>query len=131
MDASASPARPASTATTPHAPITPIVPQAVHALAAPVPNLIDTALPGYLLPEVIRTLQDSARHAVEQRVAAERDAGQGQEEDVDIAALTINEKRHSVPPKEKGKGKEAMVEDAVKERLERIGYAVGGYVAEK
>lgn len=95
------------------------------------PNLIDTALPGYLLPEVIRTLQDSARHAVEQRVAAETNAGTGQEEDVDIAALTINEKRHSVPPKEKGKGKEGLVEDAVKERLERIGYAVGGYVAEK
>lgn len=131
MDANAPLPRPVSSATTPHAPITPVVPQQVHALAAPVPNLIDTALPNYLLPEVIRTLQDSARHAVEQRVAAERDAGQGQEEDLDIAALTIGGKRHSVPPKEKGKGRETMVEDAVKERLERIGYAVGGYVAEK
>ncbi|KAL1406422.1 hypothetical protein Q8F55_008121 [Vanrija albida] len=120
--------RPPSSSTTPHAPIAPIAPPAVHALAAPVPALVDAALPAYLVPAALKALTDSASYAVHRRLEAEREAEGSAEGAFATEAAAAA----------KGKGKSAaadavpgIVEEAVATRMERIGFMVGGFIAEK
>lgn len=100
--------RPPSSATTPHALVAPVAPAAVHQLASPTPLLVDASLPGYLLPAALSALAESSAHALERRIRAEQEAGEGEEV-----------------------VKEGLVTEAVTKRTERIGLMVGGFVAEK
>lgn len=114
--------RPPSSATTPHAPVAPIAPAGVHQMATPTPLLVDASLPVYLLPAALSALADSAAAAVRRRIAAETEA-----EGESSSMLDAGDG--------KGKGRAAdmplLVDAAVATRLERIGYMVGGYIAEK
>ncbi|TXT12861.1 hypothetical protein VHUM_01262 [Vanrija humicola] len=119
--------RPPSSSTTPHAPIAPIAPAAVHQLASPVPALVDAALPAYLVPSALKALTESASYAVHRRLEAEREAEGSAEGAFATEAAAAA----------KGKGKSVaadtvpgIVEEAVATRMERIGFMVGGFVAE-
>ncbi|BEJ17875.1 hypothetical protein CspHIS471_0701430 [Cutaneotrichosporon sp. HIS471] len=113
--------RPPSSATTPHAPIAPVAPAAVHQLATPTPFLVDSSLPAYLLPAALSALADSAAAAVRRRIAAETEA-----EGESSSMLDVGNKG-----KEKAADMPLLVDAAVATRVERIGYMVGGYIAEK
>ena len=113
-----------STSSAAHLPITPTVPQAVHALAAPAPSLVDSQLPNYLLPAALDLLRSSATHVVKQR--------RNEEDDLRAQGL--------LPPLDKGKAKamasaededRALIEAELAKRVERLGLMVGGYIAEK
>lgn len=104
-------------------PIAPTVPSALHILASPTPLLIDASLPGYLLPQVVRSLRDSAEHVVRRRLSREERL---REEGLIPAS----------PSSSKGKSRAdgavmQMIDKEAMERVERIGLMVGGYVAEK
>lgn len=98
----------------------PTVPSALHLLAAPTPTLLDAALPGYLLPQVVRLLRESAEHVVRRRIT--------REEELRAEGL--------IPGGGKGKGRaegdvREMIDKEGSDRVERIGLMVGGYIAEK
>jgi hypothetical protein len=113
--------RPSSSSTN-HQTIAPTVPQAVHALAAPTPSLIDSHLPNYLLPQVLDLLRESAAHVVRRK----------RQEEEDLRAEGL------LPPVDKGKGRASandddkrLIEEELAKRVERMGLMVGGYVAER
>lgn len=87
--------------------------------------LIDASLPAYLLPEALNALADSAAAAVRRRIAAETEAEGESASMLDATPADGG----------KGKGREAdmpqLIEAAVATRVERMGYMVGGYIAEK
>lgn len=103
--------------------IAPTVPQAIHALAAPVPSLIDAQLPNYLLPCVLDLVRDSTRHVLRRK----------RKEQDDLREEGLH------PPLDKGKGRAnddqdeeaSLVEEESRKKIERMGLMVGGYIAEK
>ncbi|WVQ74959.1 hypothetical protein IAR50_004567 [Cryptococcus sp. DSM 104548] len=108
--------RPSSVAAS-HPPIAPTIPPALHLLANPPPTLLDAHLPNYLLPPALDLLRQSSAYVVRKRRA--------QEEELRSEGL--------LPPRP-GRGdvdEDAMVEEELGKRIERIGLMVGGLIAEK
>ena len=101
--------------------ITPIVPPAIHVLASPLPSLIDSQLPSYLLPSVLALLRESTGQVIRKR--------RKQEDELREEGL--------IPPLDKGKGKatdvemDQLIETEALKKVERIGFMVGGFIAEK
>ena len=111
--------RPSSSSTTHTQPVAPTVPAAIHALAAPPPTLIDSQLPPYLIPEVLRCLSESTEHVIRKKRKEEDEL-----------------REEGLLPKISGKGKapeddRRLVEAELARKIERVGLMVGGYVAEK
>ena len=111
--------RPSSSSTTHTQPVAPTVPAAVHALAAPPPTLIDSQLPSYFIPAVLRCLDESTAHVICKK--------RREEEELRAEGLL---------PRDSGKGKAAeddkgLVDAESARKVESIGLMVGGYVAEK
>ena len=114
-----------SSSSTTHAQqIAPTVPQAIHALAAPTPLLIDAQLPCYLIPCVLALLRQSASHVVRRKT---RDEEELREEGLLPPGNTARGKGKA---SEEEEAKELIESEALK-RLERIGLMLGGFVAEK
>ena len=113
-----------STSSVSHTQTAPTVPPAIHNLAAPPPQFIDSQLPSYLVPCMLDLLRDSTRHVIQKK---------RKEED------ELREEGLLPPTLEnvKGKGKASAedetraVEQELGKKVERIGLMVGGYVAEK
>lgn len=115
-----------STSSVSHTQTAPTVPPAVHNLAAPPPELIDSQLPSYLLPCVLDLLRDSTQHVIQKK---RKEGDKLREEGLLPPAVKGDDT--------KGKGR-AVAEDEAKaieqelvKKVERIGLMVGGYVAEK
>ncbi|ORX38538.1 ER to Golgi transport-related protein [Kockovaella imperatae] len=111
--------RPSTSSTTHTQLVAPTVPAAVHALASPPPTLIDSQLPAYLVPEILRCLEESTLHVIRKR---------RREEDELRAEGLI--------PRDNGKGKapeeeKRLLDVELAKKVERMGLMVGGYVAEK
>lgn len=116
-----------STSSASHTQTAPTVPPAIHNLAAPPPQLIDSQLPSYLLPCVLDLLRDSTRHVISKK----------RDEEVSIREDGLLPSSGNLTDDVKGKGKasdedeEKAVEEELNRKVERIGLMVGGYVAEK
>ncbi|WWC63262.1 uncharacterized protein I303_105862 [Kwoniella dejecticola CBS 10117] len=129
--------RPSTSST--HLPIPPSIPPALHALANPPPALIDAQLPNYLLPNVLDLLRDSSRHVIRRKRAQEDSLrAEGLLPPLSSLSSLSLEKGQG-----KGKGKQVLteqeeeeeqnklVEQEVAQKVERVGWMVGGYIAEK
>ncbi|WWC71595.1 uncharacterized protein I206_105553 [Kwoniella pini CBS 10737] len=112
-----------------HLPIqTPSIPPALHSLANPIPCLIDSQLPNYLLPNLLNLLNESSKYVIKKKKI--------EENQLRLEGL--------IPKLEKGKGKQIindqeeeekeinkLINEEVNKKIERIGLMVGGYIAEK
>jgi hypothetical protein len=111
--------RPSTSSATHTQQIIPTVPPQIHALAAPIPALIDAQLPSYLIPCVLDLLRESSAHVIRKRRKIEDEL-----------------REEGLLPSSKGKGKATedeagLVEGEMARKVERMGLMVGGYVAEK
>ncbi|ORY35608.1 NO signaling/Golgi transport ligand-binding domain-containing protein [Naematelia encephala] len=109
--------RPSTSSSAQPTQIAPTVPPPIHILANPIPALIDSQLPSYLLPYVIDAIRQSTAHVMERKKA--------QEDELRAEGL--------LPPLEKGKGRASPeeIEDEALKKVERIGLMVGGFIAVK
>lgn len=132
--------RPSTSSTAHTAPSAPTVPPPVHALASPLPVLIDAQLPGYLLPGVIDALRASTENTVRRRRRQEAELRERGALPGSVSSLSVADLKLDGRAEGKGKGRadgeadeeEArLVRDELERRLERIGAMVGGYIAEK
>ena len=111
--------RPSASSTTHTQPVAPTVPAAIHALADPPPTLIDSHLPSYLLPEVLRCLQESSSHVIRRK-----------------RKLEDEYRAEGLIPRDNGKRKgpeddKRLIDAEIAGKIERMGLMVGGYVAER
>lgn len=85
------------------------------------PTLIDSQLPGYLVPSVLDALRESSRVAVRRQREWERSEG----------PFTADSVKGKAKQGEGDQEEEEQVKQALRNRIEAIGLVVGGTIAER